>query len=191
MKGGTSSLNPYAAAYIPLSRRGISDGNKDFEMTASKSGDEGPQPASAATHTQYQKAPQSYNVYGTVSEDSKLKGQTVYETYGPSSLYPDETEKHKLDDDSDMDLTYLQMTFPGVSDDSLSDVYMINKGDLDATVDMLNQLELYTVDYSENLPDTLDIGDVAESGSSSYTAKNVSKGEVGGSSSGGTQPLPS
>lgn len=160
-------------------------------MTASKSGDEGPQPASAATHTQYQKAPQSYNVYGTVSEDSKLKGQTVYETYGPSSLYPDETEKHKLDDDSDMDLTYLQMTFPGVSDDSLSDVYMINKGDLDATVDMLNQLELYTVDYSENLPDTLDIGDVAESGSSSYTAKNVSKGEVGGSSSGGTQPLPS
>lgn len=143
MKGATSSLNPYAAAYIPLSRRGISDGNKDIEITASKSGDEGPQPASATTHTQYQKAPQSYNVYGTISEDSKLKGQTVYETYGSSSLYPDEmTEKHKLDDDSDMDLTYLQMTFPGVSDESLSDVYLINKGDLDATVDMLNQLEV-------------------------------------------------
>ncbi|KAK1375862.1 polyadenylate-binding protein-interacting protein 5 [Heracleum sosnowskyi] len=187
MKGATSSLNPYAAAYIPLSKRGISDGNKDFELTASKSGDEGPQPASATTHTQYQKAPQSYNVHGTVSEDPKLKGQT----YGSSSLYPDEiTEKHKLDDDSDMDLTYLQMTFPGVSDESLSDVYLINKGDLDATVDMLNQLELYT-DYSENLPDTLDIGDVAESGSSSYKLKNVSKGEVGGSSSGGTQPLSS
>lgn len=143
MKGGTSSLNPYAAAYIPLSRRGISDGNKDFEMTASKSGDEGPQFASATTHTQYQKAPQSYNIYGTVSEDSKLKGQTVYETCGSSSLYPDEmTEKHKLDDDNDMDLTYLQMTFPGVSDESLSDVYLINKGDLDATIDMLNQLEV-------------------------------------------------
>lgn len=51
--------------------------------------------------------------------------------------------------------------------------------------------QLYTVDYSENLPDTLDIGDVAESGSSSYKLKNLSKGEVGGTSSGGTQPLSS
>ncbi|KAL1829338.1 hypothetical protein ACET3Z_007750 [Daucus carota] len=163
MKGGTSSLNPYAASYIPLSRRGISDGNKDFEITtnASKSGDEGLQPAT--THNQYQMAPQSYSIQ----------------------------EKHKSDDDSDMDLTYLQMTFPGVSDDSLSDVYLINKGDLDATVDMLNQLELYQTDYSENLPDTLDIGDVAESGSSVYKLKDVSKSEVGGSSTAGTQPLSS
>lgn len=51
--------------------------------------------------------------------------------------------------------------------------------------------QLYTVDYSENLPDTLDIGDVAESGSASYKLKNVSKSDVGGSSSGGTQPLSS
>ncbi|XP_017236882.1 polyadenylate-binding protein-interacting protein 5 [Daucus carota subsp. sativus] len=164
MKGGTSSLNPYAASYIPLSRRGISDGNKDFEITtsASKIGDEGLKPASATTHNQYQMAPQSCI-----------------------------QEKHKSDDDSDMDLTYLQMTFPGVSDDSLSDVYLINKGDLDATVDMLNQLELYPTDYSENLPDTLDIGDVAESGSSVYKLKDVSKSEVGGSSTAGTQPLSS
>lgn len=142
MKGGTSSLNPYAASYIPLSRRGISDGNKDFEITtnASKSGDEGLQPAT--THNQYQMAPQSYSIQGNVLDDFKLKGQTVYGNYGLSS-FPDEmTEKHKSDDDSDMDLTYLQMTFPGVSDDSLSDVYLINKGDLDATVDMLNQLEV-------------------------------------------------
>ena len=143
MKGGTSSLNPYAASYIPLSRRGISDGNKDFEITtsASKIGDEGLKPASATTHNQYQMAPQSC-IQGNVLDDFKLKDQTVYGNYGLSS-FPDElTEKHKSDDDSDMDLTYLQMTFPGVSDDSLSDVYLINKGDLDATVDMLNQLEV-------------------------------------------------
>lgn len=51
--------------------------------------------------------------------------------------------------------------------------------------------QLYQTDYSENLPDTLDIGDVAESGSSVYKLKDVSKSEVGGSSTAGTQPLSS
>lgn len=187
-------MNPYAASYIPLSRRGIADENKGYELTADvcKSGNEafwlGTQPGNT-TFGQYQKASQSYNVHGTVSEDSKLKGHTVYGSYGSSSLYPNEmTEKQTLDDENDMDLAYLQMTFPGVSDESLSDVYLANKGDLEATVDMLNQLELYTVDSTENLPDTLDIGDVSESGSSSQKLKSVAGGEVGDSSS-GSRPL--
>jgi len=100
-----------------------------------------------------------------------------------------------VDEDYDMDLAYLQMTFPGVSEESLFDVYIANKGDLEFTVDMLNQLELYSVDSLENLPDTLDIGDVSEAGSSSEAAaslklKNVA-GEAGGSSSGPqAQPSP-
>ena len=146
MKAGTFSLNPYAASYIPLSRRGISNENKGCELTenASKTGDEpfgdGSQPVIKTTHKQCQKTPESYNIQGTVSEDSKLKSQTVH---GSSSLYPNEmTEKHKWDDQRDMDLTYLQMTFPGVSDDSLSVVYLANNGDLDAIVEMLIQLEV-------------------------------------------------
>ncbi|KAK1370067.1 Polyadenylate-binding protein-interacting protein 6 [Heracleum sosnowskyi] len=161
MKAGTFSLNPYAASYIPISRRGLSDVNKGFELTedASRSGDEafgqGPQPVISTTNNQYQMARQSYTVQ----------------------------EKNKWDEQRDMDLTYLQMTFPGVSDDSLSVVYLANSGDLDATIEMLVQLELYTGDSSENLPDSLDIGDVAESGTSSHKLKNVTKSEVGGSSS--------
>lgn len=146
MKAGTFSLNPYAASYIPISRRGISDENKGFELTenASRSGDEafghGPQPVISTTNNQYQMSRQSYTVQGTVSEDSKLKSHSVH---GSSSQYPNEiTEKHKWDEQRDMDLTYLLMTFPGVSDDSLSVVYLANSGDLDATIEMLVQLEV-------------------------------------------------
>ena len=55
------------------------------------------------------------------------------------------TEKHILDEEFEMNLTYLQMTFPGISDESLSNVYLANKGDLESTVVMLNQLEVALV----------------------------------------------
>ncbi|KAB2079558.1 hypothetical protein ES319_A05G012200v1 [Gossypium barbadense] len=68
-----------------------------------------------------------------------------------------------MDEEFDMDLEYLRMMFPGLSNDSVLDVYMANNGDLEATIDMLNQLEMYTVESSDTLLDTLDIGDVSES----------------------------
>ncbi|KAG4116007.1 hypothetical protein ERO13_D04G088301v2 [Gossypium hirsutum] len=46
-----------------------------------------------------------------------------------------------MDEEFDMDLEYLRMMFPGLSNDSVLDVYMANNGDLEATIDMLNQLE--------------------------------------------------
>ncbi|KAK2983129.1 hypothetical protein RJ640_022601 [Escallonia rubra] len=188
MKAGTSSLNPYAASYIPLSRRGVADENKGYESTAkaSKGGSEavwlGSHPGDT-TQNQYHKASYYHN-----AQESKLKGRTGYGFYGSSSQKPnDMTEKQILDEEYDMDLAYLQVTFPGVSEESLTDVYAANKGDLEATVDMLNQLELYTGDSFENLPDTLDIGDVPEGGSSSGSLTPKMKkvaGAVGGSSSG-------
>ncbi|CAK9179203.1 unnamed protein product [Ilex paraguariensis] len=129
MKAGTSTLNPYAASYVPLSKRGAADGNKDY-----KSGNEavwlGPH-SEGTTKKQQQ-----------IAEDPTLKGYPVQGFYGSSSHNPREmTEKHTMDEVFDMDLAYLQMTFPGVSDESLFDVYLANKGDLEATIDMLNQLE--------------------------------------------------
>jgi len=128
-------------------------------------------------------------------EDPKLKGRNISVSCGSSSQSPfDGTGKQTLDEDYDMDLAYLQMTFPGLSEESLFDVYVANKGDLESAVDMLNQLEHYSGDSLENLPDTLDIGDVSEAGSSSELSalklKNVAD-EVGGSSSGPkSDPLP-
>ncbi|KAF5774049.1 putative polyadenylate-binding protein-interacting protein 5/6 [Helianthus annuus] len=54
------------------------------------------------------------------------------------------------------------MVFPGVSDESLSSVYTACNGDIEAAVEMLSQLELHSGDFTENLPDSLDIGDVSE-----------------------------
>lgn len=147
MKSGSSSLNPYAEAYIPLSRRVVPDKNKGYEATAKdfKNGNPafwmGSHPGDTLQY-QYQKSP--HQIY----EDPKLKGQNIAVSYGSSSQNSYEiTGKQNVDEDYDMDLAYLQMTFPGVSEQSLFEVYIANKGDLESAVDMLNQLEVQLVNY--------------------------------------------
>lgn len=44
--------------------------------------------------------------------------------------------------DIDMDIEYLLVTFSGLSQESITDVYLANSGDLEATIEMLNQLEV-------------------------------------------------
>ncbi|XP_021893545.1 polyadenylate-binding protein-interacting protein 5 isoform X2 [Carica papaya] len=100
---------------------------------------------------------------------------------------PDQmADKQIIDDEWDVHMEFLKMHFPGLSDQSIADVYIANNGDLEATVDMLNQLEVYATESPEALPDTLDIGDVPESGTSTASTlklKNVA-GETGASASG-------
>ncbi|CAN4076585.1 unnamed protein product [Withania somnifera] len=166
MKTGTSTLNPYAESYVPISKRGAPDGNKEARSPKEfKSGSEAP--GVTAVQNQQQTS--------QIADQYKLKN---YSAYGSPSHSPvGAMGKQVLGEESYMDLAYLQMTFPGMSDESLSEVYLANKCDLDAAVDMLNQLELYSGDYSEKLPDSLDIGDVSDSGfsgdSSSQKLKTV------------------
>lgn len=90
------------------------------------------------------------------------------------------------DEETEMDLAYLAMSFPGVSDQSISGVYYANGCDVDASVHMLKQLEL-PAEFFQQLPDTLDIGDVVEFGSSAeskFVLPTVLSGEASGSSSG-------
>lgn len=161
MKSGTSSLNPYAASYVPLSKR-----NETIWLGS---------PSKTATQTQHQSKIHE-------AEEAVAKFQNAHGSCGSSSQSHMSEKQHTLDEEFDMNLAYLQMTFPGVSDQSLTDVYLVNNGDMETTVDMLSQLEGYTV---ENLPDSLDIGDVSESGSlaecGSLKMKEVA---AGGSSSG-------
>ncbi|GJV96114.1 polyadenylate-binding protein-interacting protein 6 [Tanacetum coccineum] len=168
MKTGTS-LNPYATAYIPLSRRGAGDESKGFESTVVGT--------TAAWVGQNQYPEYSQNDDGLALPQNrdnvqhKNKSESVF---GSSSQSAEIAGK---DADYDMNLAYLQMSFPGISDESLSGVYAANGGDMEATLDMLDQLELYSGDSLENLPDSLDIGDVSEAGSSSVQKLKVS-GEV-------------
>ncbi|KAE8687127.1 CTC-interacting domain 5, putative isoform 2 [Hibiscus syriacus] len=85
----------------------------------------------------------------------------------------------------DMDLNYLRMTFPGLSNDSILGVYLANNEDLEASVHMLNHLEVMANERGGSKG-----WDVSETGSaahcSSLKLKNVA-GETSASSSGSAQ----
>nr|XP_027081676.1 polyadenylate-binding protein-interacting protein 6-like [Coffea arabica] len=189
MKAGASTLNPYAESYVPLSKRRGADERNDFKFPGvqAKRGSE-----SAVLGPRHWDptilAPQIYDSHYSdafyAAENTKLKGYTNPGFHGSSSYSPAETaEKATFEEESDIDLAYLQMTFPSVSEESLADAYKANNYDLDATIDMLTHLEAYPVD--SKLPDTLDIGDVPESGSAGelLKLKDVNT-EAGASSSG-------
>ncbi|XP_057968695.1 polyadenylate-binding protein-interacting protein 5-like [Malania oleifera] len=189
MKPGMSSLNPYAASYIPLSKREAKDENISSVVAMENSLKNETSCSKSPPEVQKdpkQKCPQPYesfdlNICGIeellTGEDLK-KGQQ-----NPT----DHMGKQFVDEDFEMDLAYLASIFPGVSEQSISDVYSANGGDLDASMDMLTQLEPYPVDVSKHLPDSLDIGDVSElkySGEgSSVKLKSVKSGEASGSTS--------
>ncbi|KAH8504289.1 hypothetical protein Peur_046133 [Populus x canadensis] len=157
--GGFSTLNPYAAAYIPLSKRDSADRIENPGWTV-QGGNPNVWYGSAKHNAQIRQ-----NDKGPISvpEMSMLKSQSGYGSYGSSSQNSYEmTGKQTVDEEFEMDLEYLRINFPGISDESLTGVYMANKGDIDAAIDMLNQLEFDTLESSGNLPDTLDIGDVYE-----------------------------
>ncbi|KAJ4707983.1 polyadenylate-binding protein-interacting protein 5-like [Melia azedarach] len=171
MKPGVSSLNPYAASYIPLSKREACDRTEPTTKD-SKSCNENVWYSHHGHVTQNphrSKVSHSSVAQGAqklaTPEGSTTKSLPVHGSYGSSS----------------------------------------KQGDLEATVDMLTQLERMscsfdayhlpvaqhimfdTVESSENLPDTLDIGDVSESGSSSECASvklKTAVGEASASSSG-------
>ncbi|KAF5461474.1 hypothetical protein F2P56_017570 [Juglans regia] len=166
-----SSLNPYAESYIPLSKR---DANDSIYVAARVSKIDNERVQFGGPVQLHHKASIDSKFHGTEKVPSPefftLKSQPVH-GYGPSAQNVNQvSDKQISDEEYDIDLEYLQMSFPGISVQSLTDVYLANKGDLEATIDMLNQLEFYSLETSEILPDTLDIGDVSEFGSSADCA---------------------
>ncbi|KAF8393318.1 hypothetical protein HHK36_021559 [Tetracentron sinense] len=196
-----SSLNPYAASYVPLSKRKADEENKASTMTPEyfTSGDgtvcsKPPSEGHRETKQNYNPGENFYdfNIHGIqklhISEDFSQKRHPVRGSHNIWSRNPsDKREKQNMDEDFEMDMAYLAITFPGISDDSLADVYSANGGDLEASVDMLNQLEFYPDDVFQHLPDTLDIGDMSEIGSPAEKAyvklKKTTSGEASTSSS--------
>ncbi|GAA0154266.1 hypothetical protein LIER_12298 [Lithospermum erythrorhizon] len=181
MKSSKFTLNPNAESYVPLCNREVVGETKDFKPGESESGKNA---AWSPQHDMYN-AP---SVDTLMSADStKLKSQSDYGDYSsPSQHVYGFSEKQPFDEEFDMDMTFLQMSFPGISEESLSGVYAVNNRNMDATIDMLNELEVQA-DFSAKLPDSLDIGDVSEPGYSTESASKLKKvDEVGPSSSGST-----
>ncbi|TYG69520.1 hypothetical protein ES288_D05G237100v1 [Gossypium darwinii] len=129
MKPEVSSLNPYAASYIPLAKR---EGSIAKDI---KAGNESAwfDPSSHSNASLESAIPGIGNHLVALKSDP-----------GHGSLMQNQGEmsgEQIMDEEFDMDLEYLRMMFPGLSNDSVLDVYMANNGDLEATIDMLNQLE--------------------------------------------------
>ena len=157
MKPQKSSLNPYAAAYVPISKRvtsarnHVTEGSQDYNGTV--------------WFQTPQNIPNDLQYIDTSTKRLSLgKGQPASSSYFSSTeSVAQMTDNQFMDEELDIDLDYLRMTFPGISDESLIDVYNVSSGDIDAAIDMLSQLEFDDADASPgNLPDTLDIGDVSE-----------------------------
>ncbi|CAI9094406.1 OLC1v1030138C3 [Oldenlandia corymbosa var. corymbosa] len=148
MKCGTSTLNPYAESYVPISKRGGPNGKNDTGHVGTES--KGAIEGSVIAPRQWDptsQSPQLYNSHGYGSwhaaEDSKLKGHSGSGFHGSSSYSSSETtEKGAQGEDFEMDVTYLQMTFPGIAEEFLSEIYYANQGDLDSAIDMLNHFEV-------------------------------------------------
>ncbi|KAL1212662.1 Polyadenylate-binding protein-interacting protein 6 [Cardamine amara subsp. amara] len=178
MKPGGSSLNPNAAAYVPLSKRQAYSADEVLRSTK------------PATHHVQQYRPHYV---------PHFQGMGSY----PGSQMPmpkNMVYNHQMKDEDlemDMDIEFLLVTFSDLSHESINDVYMANNGDLDATIEMLNQLEIYSTEAQEYLPDTLDIGDVPETiteTSTSTASKQKNEASASLSSSGthkATVPPPS
>lgn len=98
--------------------------------------------ADAATHDVQHQQPYGYGVQGKGSSSGS----------------------QMRNDDSEFDMEFLLANFSDLSIESVRDVYLANDGDVDATIEMLTQLEIYSNEAEEYLPlpDTLDIGDAPE-----------------------------
>ncbi|KAK8697405.1 hypothetical protein V6N13_113556 [Hibiscus sabdariffa] len=191
MKPGAFSLNPYAASYIPLARREANDNSKAKDIKHDNETACFEYSSHFAHNPHYNNDSLDCVTRGTgkphFAEASVQKNHHAHSSLVQSR--GEITDKQVMDLEFEMDLEYLRMTFPDLSNESLLKVYMANGGDLEAAVDMLNQLEMDTVEPSGLLPDTLDIGDVSDSSASHCSArklKNVA-GETSASSSGSTE----
>ncbi|CAN1837889.1 Polyadenylate-binding protein-interacting protein 5 [Linum perenne] len=174
MKRGTSSLNPYAASYVPIYKREVGEHTQAPRLVAKalQSGDH-----NFLYGLEHASESQQHEYYSSFTATSTVKSHYGQGFYGSSSQSSDvKIDKQMMDEESDMDLEFLQMSFPSVSSESLLDVYDANNGDLENTIEMLNELEF---DIPENLPETLDIGDVPECGSSLKQKKVFGEGSSG------------
>ncbi|ESQ41102.1 hypothetical protein EUTSA_v10014836mg [Eutrema salsugineum] len=165
MKPGAFELNPDAASYVPLSKRvDISDMDGWVFVNQATHVVQGQQISFAGVQVSMPKKPSSSEMAYKEIRDDDLD----------------------MEMDIDMDIEYLLVTFSGLSQESVTDVYLANSGDLEATIEMLNQLEIYSNEAQESLPETLDIEDISESGPS--TSKASKQKSVAAASSSSVTP---
>ncbi|CAN7035765.1 unnamed protein product [Brassica oleracea var. botrytis] len=146
--GGAFALNPHATSYVPLYKRVDHHHDMDGLLFANPT-------------------TQDLSFEGVQVSMPKISSEVAYKLIRDDDF--------DMEMEIDMDIEYLLVTFSGLSQESINDVYLANSGDLEATIEMLNQLEIYSNEAQENLPETLDIGDMCESGPSTSKCSTQKK----------------
>lgn len=148
-----STLNPYAKAFVPLSEKHGSAVASTWSHEVNKQNQGSPRSGVAS--------PKFINHGGNQQSRNQdwTQGQKNQGSSGSSFVIPNGmTAQEYLDEASEMDLAYLGGLFPGLSEQSIGYIYSACGDDVDAAVLMLKQVE-DPAESSQQLPDTLDIGD--------------------------------
>lgn len=127
MKRAMPPLNPQAESYTPLEKRKTEVRTKIAELSNSLS-------KGLSKTEQCQ------------SQDEASSGSSSHANEDSQNL-SDQTKMKNVDNSHEMTLAYLAFLFPNISEQCLADVYFMNETDLDATTDMLEELEVNRLMY--------------------------------------------
>lgn len=155
-------LNPYAESFTPLCIRGREEENATptHIVTDIKKKDE---------TVKFEQVTENRG-NDVTSVDSENHVNIVNASSEDSTK-----EKVNIVEDFELDLAYLSAIFPALSEQSLADVYFATDSDLEASIEMLSQLEL---------PDAFDFGDMSDFRDVAETSakeKTTVTGEASGS----------
>lgn len=142
------SLNPFATSYIPLSRR---ETNRTF--IAENSSNE----SIRANFPGYSEHNMHNPPYDNISPRLNMRHGEMAPVAiaSPVQNHPFQgslphhiselTEMEIVDREFNKDVEFLRTIFPGLSEQSIADVFLANEGDMDATIEMLCQLEVFSL----------------------------------------------
>ncbi|XP_020251802.1 polyadenylate-binding protein-interacting protein 6-like [Asparagus officinalis] len=127
MMQGKSSLNAGAVPYIPSWKK-----SSDMESKSTKKivGSEKHDCGEAA----------AYQLPDNASLEQSLEKLHVSDEASVHS-YKISTEKQSMTDDTNMEICFLMTRFPGYSEKTLAELLDFNNGDLEDTIDLLEEFE--------------------------------------------------
>lgn len=116
----------------------------------------------AAAYAPFSKRDVGDSTHPNVADGYGVEGKDSSQTCMPKTATSSEKQVTDEDLEMDIDTLFLSETFSDLSYESIIGVYLANDRDLDATIEMLNDLEILSNEAEGYLPDTLDSGDVPE-----------------------------
>lgn len=137
MNSTMSSLNPHAASYIPLNKK---EEEANHETALFNSPSEG-----------HNGTAQFYFEGGDASSDFSIHDiealviDNGLEKSGLQQKISNQAEVQYIDEDSEIHLAYLSFMFPNISEHCLAHVHSANDDDLEASINMLYDLEVLTL----------------------------------------------